>query len=468
MPLPDGFRFGVATSGFQIEGGYNGPGQPANNWRDWERSGRAAEPAGAALDFWNRYEDVLDRAVAAGCQAFRLSVEWARCEPSPGHYDEEAFARYRAILDACHARDMEPVVTLHHFTHPAWLGPDLWLDLRSPDRFAAWAAAAAERLGDRCRNWFTINEVNAVAFQTYFTAALPPGRLGRTGDVVRALAHLLAGHVLAYRAIHRRQPDAVVSTNNHALSVYELDPLLIDLLLGRSHGVERADLRDWLAERRHRYHGGLPAPSRLERAQRTVAASILRFDQPFARAVTELYQGPDERPIDVILLNYYDPVTANRVWLPGRRTVGGRNWSPFRQLTDSAVNPEGLTRYCRLNHEPGLEMWLAENGLCNRVRSSVTYGRRDGWDRARYLRANLAAVEAAVQEGLPVTRYFHWTLADSYEWGTYEHRFGLYRVDQMDGAPVWSDVDAFGGDAAGAYRRLAESLRRAQPLPVAP
>jgi beta-glucosidase len=222
--------------------------------------------------------------------------------------------------------------------------------------------------------------------------------------------------------------------------------------------VERADLRGWLAERRERYHGGLPEPSRLERAQRKVAASILRFDQPFPRAVTEVYRAVDTRPIDVILLNYYDPVTAHRVWMPGRRTVGGRNWSPFRQLEDSAVDPEGLVRYCRLNHEPGLDLWVAENGLCNRVRDGVTYGRRDGWDRVRYLRANLAAVEAAVDAGLPVTRYFHWTLADNYEWGSYEPRFGLYGVDRERGL-VWRQEDAMGQPSAAAYKEIIEGLK---------
>lgn len=458
MALPDRFRFGVATSGFQIEGGYNRPGLPSNNWSDWERQGRVP-PAGRALDFWNGYEDVLDRAVAAGCRAFRMSVEWARCEASAGCLDEDAFTRYRAILDACQARDIEPVVALHHFSHPQWLGSEFWLDIRSPDRFAEWTAAAVDRLGGSCRHWLTINEINAVPFQTWFTAALPPGKLGRTGDVVRALGNLLTAHVLAYNEIHRRQPEAVVSTNNHALSVYELDRLLLDVLVARGRGVTRAELGEWLAERRRAYHASLPAPGRVERVIKTVAASMLPLDKALPRAASEVYAGPHVRPLDVVQVNYYDPVTGHRLQWPGRHTVGGRTWSPFRQIWDDEVRPEHLPTYCRLNAEPGLDLWVAENGLCNRVRDGRSLPRLDGWDRVRYLRANLASVGRMVEEGLPVTRYFHWTLGDNYEWGSYEHRFGLYRVDQNgDGPPTWHDTDAFGGDAVGTYRRLAEEM----------
>ena len=457
MALPDGFRFGVATSGFQIEGGYNRRGLPSNNWLDWEREGRVP-PAGRALEFWDRYEDVLDRAAAAGCRAFRMSVEWARCEPSPGRMDEDAFARYQAILDACAARDLEPVVALHHFSHPHWLGPEFWLDIRAPERFGEWVAAAVERLGGHCRHWLTINEINAVPFQTWFTAALPPGKLGRTGDAVRALGHLLTAHVLGHREIHRRRPDAVVSTNNHALSVYELDRLLLDVLVARSRGVARIELGEWLAERRRAYHAALPPPGRVEQVIKMVASSILPLDKALPRAVGEVYAGPYERPLDVVQVNYYDPVTGHRLQWPGRRTVGGRTWSPFRQIWDDEVRPEQLPTYCRLNHEPGLDLWVAENGLCNRVRRGRALPRLDGWDRVRYLGANLAAVQGMIDEGLPVTRYFHWTLGDNYEWGSYEHRFGLYRVDQNPhGQPTWHDSDAFGGDAAGTFRRLARS-----------
>ena len=82
--LPEGFLAGVATAGFQIEGGFNGPGQPANNWLAWEQAGRV-EPSGNAVSFWERPEEALDRAAGLGCNSFRLGVEWARVVPDDRH-----------------------------------------------------------------------------------------------------------------------------------------------------------------------------------------------------------------------------------------------------------------------------------------------------------------------------------------------------------------------------------------------
>jgi beta-glucosidase len=456
-PLPPHFRFGVATAGFQVEGGYNGPGEPANNWRDWEQGGRV-ERSGVALDFWNRWEDHLDRAVAAGCDAFRLSVEWARCEPADGRIDGAAMDRYAAIVGGCTARGLLPVVALHHFAHPHWLGPDFWLRLDSPPRFAQWAETAAAHLGDHCRHWITLNEPNALAALTWVTGAFPPGRVAGVGDMVRSQDHLLTAHVLAYDALRRHRPDAVVSVNNHASSVYEVDRLLLDVLLARGRGVARHDLPVWLRERRREWYAALPAPGRREALLRRLVPVAVPLEQALPRAVAAVWEGPHERPLDAVLLDYYNPTLADRLRLPGRRTAGGRTWQPTRPLWDDPVQPEGLTTWCRANAEPGLDVWVAENGLCNRVRAGRAEPRADGWDRVRYLRANLAAVVRAADEGVPVAGYFHWTLADNYEWGSYEPRFGLYGVDRERGAR-WSDRDSMGGDAAGTFRRLADGLR---------
>jgi len=443
--LPPGFRFGVATSGFQTEGGYNGPGQPANNWAEWERTGRV-EPSRTAVDFWNRYEDHLDRAVAAGCNAYRLSVEWARCEPAPGQVDETALDRYAAILDACADRGLEPVVALHHYTHPAWLGVDFWLRLDSPERFTAWAERVVERLGSRCRRWITLNEINGFAVQTYVLGAFPPGRRAANGDLVRALDHMLTAHVRSYAAVHGRQPDATVSTNDHASSLYELDRLLLDVLLAPGRGVDRSELRGWLGERRTAYYAALPPATPPDRVLRRLTASIVPLEQALPRAVAAAYDSAFARTLDLVQVDYYDPVAAHHL-----TEIRRRPW-------DDAVEPAGLAAYLAANVEPGLPIEVTENGLCSRVRRGRAYPRRDGWDRERFLQAHLGALAGAVDAGVPVTGYFHWTLADCYEWGSYQARFGLHAVDR-DAGVTWRDVDSMGRPAAAAYRQLIHDLR---------
>ena len=426
--LPAGFRFGVASSAFQSEGGLNGPGEPANNWLRWEREGRV-EPSGIAIDFWNRYEEQLDRAAAIGCDTFRLGLEWARVEPEEGQPDETALDRYAAILDACHERGLEPLVTLHHFTHPAWLGEEFWLSSEAPERFAAWIARVVERLSDRCRLWITFNEICIFAQLCFAYAMHPPGRRFAWKEMYTAIGHVLAAHVRAYELIHEQRPDAVVHTNSSSNSIYEADRLLVDLLLARCLGVPREDLGAWIIERREAWYGAIAAPKTMERLFRRGAATTVPvggLPRPGARLAARLRRGPDDpegalrpaieavyssphaRTLDVLGIDYYDPVASNHVRRPGRRTAGGRSLRPDVDLWDDVVNPAGLTEYARANLELSagagsaehpLELWIAENGLCNRVRNGHSYERLDGWDRPRYLRENLAAVVAGLDAG---------------------------------------------------------------------
>ena len=466
--LPTDFRFGVATAGFQVEGGFNGPGEPANNWAAWERAGRV-EPSGSAVGFWDRYEELLDRAAAMGLDAFRLSLEWARVEPTPGVVDEEALARYDAILAACHERGMRPLVTLLHFTHPAWLGEDFWLTDEAPELFAAWVELVVSRLANRCRHWVTLNEVNVIGLCSYLLGMFPPGRRGAPADMYRAMDRLVVAHLRGYEVIHRLQPGAVVTTNNASMSLYELDRLVVDLLLARHAGVGRDDVDAWLVERRRRWYERLPRPGRLEAGLRRLSGALVpgagEAGRPrslaglLPRALAAVWDSPHDRTLDVVGIDYYDPTVASHARRPGRLGPDGRSWSPAADLWEDRVVPGGLVDYCAANAAEGLDLWVVENGLCNRVRRGRSYPRADGWDRPRYLAANLAAVVAALDAGLPVGGYYHWTLADNYEWGSYEPRFGLLGVDRERGGRIL-ETDAMGADAAGAYRRLITGLRQ--------
>ena len=104
------FLWGVATSPYQHEGGYNGEGQPRNNWYEWEASGRV-ERSGRAVDFWNRYEEDFDRAEMMGLTSYRLGIEWVRLQPEgpQQELDGAALDRYAQMIVSLRRRHLEPL-----------------------------------------------------------------------------------------------------------------------------------------------------------------------------------------------------------------------------------------------------------------------------------------------------------------------------------------------------------------------
>jgi beta-glucosidase len=469
------FVIGVGTAGFQVEGGYNGPGQPANNWAGWERSGRAAR-SGVACDFWAHPEEALDRAAAIGCTTFRLSVEWARLEPEASRFDDAALDRYVEILEMCAGRGLEPMITLHHFTHPEWLGEEFWLRPGSPDRFARHLHRVLPALAPHCRRWVTVNEPNIVMLTGWITGQYPPGRRYAFADAFCVLDNLLTAHVLASDAIVALQPQAEVTCSTSASSIYENDRLLTDLLLLRAASIAPSDVDRYIDERRALHDAAFTPHHAGEFALRRLYAGVSPYGTNKGagggplwarlragtrrgvprRVLNAVYSSPQERTVSAVGFDWYDPVASHALRWPGRRlTDGGRSWEVDRALWDVPADPAALRGWCRTESalRPGLPIWVVENGMATRVAGDRPMPRQDGCDRPRYIREHLAAVVDAVAEGTPVTAYLHWSLVDNYEWGSYEPRFGIFGMDRSDpgGAVRWLDTDAAGDDAAGAF-----------------
>jgi beta-glucosidase len=199
--FPVRFSWGTSTSGYQTEGG----GSNTDWWR-YERAEatHCAEVCDDACDSWNRYEEDLDLIATFGLNSYRFSVEWARIEPQRGVVDSEALAHYRRMLEACHARDILPVVTLHHFTLPLWVA-DLG-GFESPgiaSLMGDYARVVGDAFGDLIGIACTINEPNIVALMGYLMGMFPPAQ----SDWAR-----FSNVNVAMRACHIAMRDALRST----------------------------------------------------------------------------------------------------------------------------------------------------------------------------------------------------------------------------------------------------------------
>ncbi len=491
------FLIGVATSGYQSEGGYNGPGQPHNNWGACEQSGRV-DRTGRAVDFWNRYRSDFDLARGMGLNAFRLSIEWSRVQPSfsnaPGpapDFDPAAVDAYADRVAACREAGMEPVVTLQHFTHPAWLGVDAWLDDRTPAAFQDFVQFTMARLNERLCNhhgqspvkWYvTLNEPNMLVLNTYLNRHFPAGPEAGIPVGLRAYNRLLAAHVKSYNTIHdlhesRGWPKPMVSMNTFCSDVYWSENMLLDLLTLKQNGVKPSESSDYFrsrAEALSRHFTSIALQRRTDLAA-MAGAGLHRLANYFAsRAATseafqfffdEVERAPREVALDYLGLDYYDPFVSHALRSPDFSDLEFKSTSISAHLLDVLACkwwdwhflPEGMSAFCEYYSRafPGMGVLIAENGMALRSRFDEAGGepRRDGLTRSNYLEAHLLEVRRMLDSGVPLLGYLHWSLTDNYEWGSFTPRFGLYRVDfQHDLKRM--ELDHLGDNPSWTYAKL--------------
>jgi beta-glucosidase len=230
-----------------------------------------AEPSGDALNSYHLWRDDIDLAAELGFSAFRFSIEWARIEPARGLHSTAELARYREMIEHCRVRGLEPMVTLHHITHPAWFTKDGgWSAEGAVQRFVDYVAFVSPALRD-VRYVTTINEPNIVATlgdlgailraadpaQAYveIAALRPAGQSGVLGAATlplpdeKVVAALIAAHRGAVDVLHRETSAQIGWTI--AMQAFEVAPGLESAWAEQSRiwedqFLEVSRLDDWL------------------------------------------------------------------------------------------------------------------------------------------------------------------------------------------------------------------------------
>jgi beta-glucosidase len=498
------FLWGVATSAYQSEGGYNGHGEPQTNWAAAEARGDVV-PSGRAADFWNRYEEDFERCRSLGLNAFRLGIEWSRVQPTltdgaamPPPFDQAALDHYARMLCSCRDHGLEPVVTLHHFVHPAWLGADAWLNSETVDHFVEFAVRAVthvnkllEAEGHRPIQWFiTINEPNMLVLNTYIGNQFPSAVGGGFRSMAIAYNNILSAHVRVYNAIHdlyeREQwPEPNVTLNNYCSDVYWSDKVLLDLLSHRERNIPRQRLDRYIQTKAREFASAfkaarIPLHVDLSFWFGVLVKEIITLigwksfsSEAFASFLDTMEASPRARVFDYVGLDYYDPFAAHAFRLPVLwdhefKNKSVRTWvmnAITSKWWDWRVLPAGLHFFCKHYSEDfgGRDVLIAENGMAlRRKMNNHTTLRRDRVTRSKFLELHVREVMRIVDEGIPLVGYLHWSLFDNYEWGSYTPRFGLFSIDYEQGTDRLIE-DHHADRASETYARLIAESRGFRP-----
>jgi len=407
---PD-FTWGVATSAFQIEGASTADGKGPSIWDTFCRNPaniKDASNGDVACDHYHRYREDVGIMAGLGVDAYRFSMAWARVQPTgKGAWNEKGFDFYSRLLDALEEKGIAAHLTLYHWDLPQGLQDEGgWLSRDTAYRFADYAREVARRFGNRLASIATHNEPWCTANLGYGNAQFAPG-VTDAKQAVQVSHHLLLSHGLAMQAMRAENPKAALGI---VLNQWTSDPATDSAADRALAELEWARSVQWFMDPifKGRY------PELALRAHGANAPTVFDGDFDIIR-----------QPLDFLGVNYYfrhyasaetPPRTA-----PAALGVTDMGWE---------IYPQGLTELLvKLNGEYTLPpIYITENGMA--APDSVEQGQVTDTIRIRYVQQHLAALQAAINQGVDVRGYFLWSLMDNFEWNSgYAKRFGIVYVD---------------------------------------
>ncbi len=398
---PDTFLWGAATSAFQVEGNIT------NDMTDWEHAGRFRQDGqdpriGQAVDHWRRWREDFSLLTEIGLNAYRFSIEWARIEPSPGEFDHAAIDQYAEMIQWLRDHGITPMITLHHFSHPAWFHRICpWHMPDSVIYFERFVKTITPRLLVGLPLVVTFNEPLVWLLAGYGDAKFPPGEKN-LNRMMRALHHMLVAHRQAYDIIKKSSPETQVGIAHN---------FIVFKRARSGHPIDGG------LKRMIHYFYNLMIPE-------SFRTNRLEFHFPLLVNYSSSVQLDDR--IDFWGVNYY-----YRLHVKFKFSVIRPFELMFRAKSGEGVSdlgweiyPKGLRKACEWLEPYHKPIYITESGIAA----------EDDSLRVSFLSSHLAMLDQLVKEGYPISGYFYWSLLDNYEWLIgHSARFGLFHVDHENG-----------------------------------
>jgi beta-glucosidase len=421
LSFPRGFRWGTATSAYQIEGAVSEDGRGPSIWDTFcKEPGRIRDGSNGdvSCDHYHRYKEDVALMKRLGAQTYRFSIAWPRIFPAGrGKPNPAGLAFYDRLVDELLANGIEPWPTLFHWDLPQALqDKGGWERRDTAFDFADYAGVVAAKLSDRVKNFFTLNEMQSFIEHGYGIGIFAPGLKLPLDRLAQARHHAVLAHGLSVQAIRAKaRPGTRVGPAENltvALPAFEI-PAHIQAAETATRELNASYLTVMMEGRyTDAYLKGLGANApKVEDGDLKIISS----------------------PVDFVGINVYapGPYVLSSEAAPGFQVLKVPKSYPHMASTWLTIAPEVL--YWAPRHVQRLwkpkEIYITENGTSSKDKPDKD-GQVYDLDRVMYLRNYLRELNRATSEGAPVRGYFLWSLLDNFEWADgYTTRFGVVHVD---------------------------------------
>ena len=419
--FPKGFLFGSATAAYQIEGGWDADGKGPSTWDTFVRKPgkiKNSDTGDIACNTYFDFQTDINLMAEMEMNAYRFSAAWSRVLPAgKGAVNQKGLDYYKRLVDTLLEKEITPFITMFHWDMPQALFEENggFVGRDTAFYFADYAETIVQALGDRVKNWITLNEPWEHAFFGHLLGEHAPG-ITNPWKYFKVAHHELLGHGLALQRCRDLHPDLNIGITLSQFPIYPYAET-------PAH-QKAADFADLFLNRFYLdgvFKGAYPE---------TLLKRLWLFRPEIKPGDMEIISTPP----DFLGVNYYTRQYARHVWyLPFIQSWVDRNPPPgiSHPVLGTHAFPEGIGELLqRYREEYGAPViYITENG-CGDYDAVIEPERVNDQHRIQYLKHYLSELERAVNAGSDVRGYFMWSTMDNFEWQQgLSHRMGFFRVD---------------------------------------
>lgn len=406
MSFPKEFLWGAASAATQIEGAWNEDGKCPSIWDVAGNHIKNGDNTFVACDHYHRYKEDVALMKELGLKSYRFSINWCRIVPEQGKINEKGLMFYSNLVDELISSGIEPMITLYHWDLPLWMQKlGGWKNSAIIDEFLFYVEAVIDALSDRVKYWMTINEPQVFIMSAYVIGNFAPFKHA-IFSYKKCLRNCLLAHGKAVKLIRQKARTKPVIGLAMASTTYIPDSF-------DEAGIKEAAKYSFESTVGEGSNSVYMDPIALGKASPSMAKKLSAED---LKIISE--------PIDFIGINVYQP--SNPLINKEKYNADILPKSSLGWVIDSRCLYWTIRHYYERYYLP---IMVTENGMAGNDSVSAD-GTVDDMIRVKFLDDFISEMEKAVDEGIPVIGYQHWSLMDNLEWCKgYEPRFGIIHID---------------------------------------